>query len=143
LSSPGVVWFNEQLDDAILCQIEDKLHKADLLLIVGTSSAVYPAAGFAPEVAARCDDAALGGCVYRLCTASHGIEPMYVTLAKSIHGCIHMHVLRRGVPVVEINLESTGNSDVCALAIHGHRAGELLPILLGVEDEPSVVAAGQ
>jgi hypothetical protein len=41
---------------------------------------------------------------------------------------------------VEVNLEATGNSGVCSLSIQG-RAGQLLPELLGVEDDPAVVAA--
>lgn len=46
----------------------------------------------------------------------------------------------RGVPVVEVNLESTGNSGVCSLSIQG-KAGQLLPQLFGVQDDPKVVAA--
>jgi hypothetical protein len=44
------------------------------------------------------------------------------------------------VPVVELNLEATGNSSVCALSIQG-RAAQLLPELLGVADDPAVMAA--
>jgi NAD-dependent SIR2 family protein deacetylase len=46
----------------------------------------------------------------------------------------------RGVPVVEINLEPTDNSRVCSMSIQG-KAGQLLPQLLGVEDDPAVAAA--
>ncbi|WIA29215.1 hypothetical protein OEZ86_011726 [Tetradesmus obliquus] len=53
LLRPGVVWFNENLDDAVIDRIEDELDEADLLLIIGTSSVVYPAAGYAPQVAQR------------------------------------------------------------------------------------------
>eukprot|EP00879_Flechtneria_rotunda_P026410 GHRR01028159.1.p1 GENE.GHRR01028159.1~~GHRR01028159.1.p1 ORF type:complete len:138 (+),score=51.25 GHRR01028159.1:227-640(+) len=49
-------------------------------------------------------------------------------------------VAGRGVPVVEINLELTGNSSVCTLTIQG-KTGRLLPQLLGVTDEPDVAAA--
>jgi hypothetical protein len=49
-------------------------------------------------------------------------------------------VAARGVPVVEVNLEPTGNSRVCALTFKG-RAGLLLPRLLGVQDEGPVRAA--
>lgn len=46
----------------------------------------------------------------------------------------------RGCPVVEINLEPTGNSSVCTLSIQG-KAGELLPQLFSVQDDPQVAAA--
>jgi hypothetical protein len=46
----------------------------------------------------------------------------------------------RGVPVVELNLESTGNSDACSLSIQG-KAGQLLPQLFDVQDDPQVAAA--
>ncbi|KAF8072976.1 sirt5 [Scenedesmus sp. PABB004] len=98
LLRPGVVWFEEPLDDRVLDAVEEALDGADLLLVVGTSSVVWPAAGFAPQVAAR------------------------------------------GVPVVEVNLEPTNNSAACTHSLQG-RAGELLPGLLGVADEPDVAAA--
>jgi NAD-dependent deacetylase sirtuin 5 len=41
------------LDDVVLDRIDDVLDNTDLLLIVGTSSVVYPAAGYAPQVAQR------------------------------------------------------------------------------------------
>lgn len=53
LLRPGVVWFNEKLDDQVLDSIEQVLDEADLLLLIGTSSVVYPAAGYAPQVARR------------------------------------------------------------------------------------------
>lgn len=46
----------------------------------------------------------------------------------------------RGVPVVEVNLEATGNSAACRLSIQG-KAGLLLPELLNVADDPQVAAA--
>jgi hypothetical protein len=42
--------------------------------------------------------------------------------------------------VVEVNLQPTGNSAVCSLSIQG-KAGELLPQLFGVQDDPQVAAA--
>ncbi|KAH9942671.1 DHS-like NAD/FAD-binding domain-containing protein [Amylocystis lapponica] len=48
LARPGVVWFDEKplrLDD-----INSIVYKADLCLVVGTSSTVYPAAGYAYRV---------------------------------------------------------------------------------------------
>uniref|UniRef100_A0A672YYR6 NAD-dependent protein deacylase sirtuin-5, mitochondrial n=1 Tax=Sphaeramia orbicularis TaxID=375764 RepID=A0A672YYR6_9TELE len=53
LLRPAVVWFGETLDSDILTQVETVLDSCDLCLIVGTSSVVYPAAMFAPQVAER------------------------------------------------------------------------------------------
>ena len=53
LLRPAVVWFGEQLNPEVLRQTDEELNKCDLCLVVGTSSVVYPAAMFAPEVARR------------------------------------------------------------------------------------------
>ncbi|XP_060890206.1 NAD-dependent protein deacylase sirtuin-5, mitochondrial [Labrus mixtus] len=53
LLRPAVVWFGETLDSDTLTQAEQVLESCDLCLVVGTSSVVYPAAMFAPQVAAR------------------------------------------------------------------------------------------
>ncbi|CAL8090333.1 unnamed protein product [Orchesella dallaii] len=53
LLRPGVVWFGETLRAEVLEQAGEELEKCDLCLVVGTSSIVYPAAMFAPQVAAR------------------------------------------------------------------------------------------
>ncbi|XP_041647985.1 NAD-dependent protein deacylase sirtuin-5, mitochondrial [Cheilinus undulatus] len=53
LLRPAVVWFGESLDSDILTRAEQVLDSCDLCLVVGTSSIVYPAAMFAPQVAAR------------------------------------------------------------------------------------------
>ncbi|CAJ1061214.1 NAD-dependent protein deacylase sirtuin-5A%2C mitochondrial-like [Xyrichtys novacula] len=53
LLRPAVVWFGEALDSDILTRAEQVLDSCDLCLVVGTSSVVYPAAMFAPHVAAR------------------------------------------------------------------------------------------
>ncbi|XP_016122504.1 NAD-dependent protein deacylase sirtuin-5, mitochondrial isoform X1 [Sinocyclocheilus grahami] len=53
LLRPHVVWFGETLDSDILTAVEQELEKCDLCLVVGTSSVVYPAAMFAPQVAGR------------------------------------------------------------------------------------------
>ncbi len=42
---PGVVWFGEGLDDTTVALASDAISRCDLLLIVGTSGVVYPAAG--------------------------------------------------------------------------------------------------
>lgn len=53
LLRPHVVWFGENLDPAILEEVDRELAICDLCLVVGTSSVVYPAAMFAPQVSAR------------------------------------------------------------------------------------------
>nr|KAF6383645.1 sirtuin 5 [Pipistrellus kuhlii] len=53
LLRPYVVWFGENLDPAILEEVDRELALCDLCLVVGTSSVVYPAAMFAPQVSAR------------------------------------------------------------------------------------------
>lgn len=53
LTRPHVVWFGEGLDTKVLMDAHDELEKCDLCLVVGTSSVVYPAAMFAPQVAMR------------------------------------------------------------------------------------------
>jgi NAD-dependent deacetylase len=49
---PDVVWFGEMLDAAHLQAAYDALASCDVLLVVGTSGLVYPAAGFAAEAKA-------------------------------------------------------------------------------------------
>ena len=49
---PGVVWFGENLDPAIVHEVSRQIRACDLLLVVGTSSLVFPAADLvklAPE----------------------------------------------------------------------------------------------
>lgn len=43
---PDVVWFGELLDPEILSEAEDATKNADVFFSIGTSSVVYPAAGF-------------------------------------------------------------------------------------------------
>lgn len=49
---PSVVWFGEMLPPQAIAAAEDAVHGCDVFLSVGTSSVVYPAAGFV-QVAAR------------------------------------------------------------------------------------------
>ena len=53
LLRPHVTWFGEPLDPSVLDATQHELEQCDLCLIIGTSSVVYPAAAFAPAVAAR------------------------------------------------------------------------------------------
>ena len=43
---PDIVWFGEMLPDAAVARAAAVMRAADLLLIIGTSGIVYPAAGF-------------------------------------------------------------------------------------------------
>ncbi|GAB1315838.1 DHS-like NAD/FAD-binding domain-containing protein [Madurella fahalii] len=51
LQRPGVVWFGEGLDRGMLRAVHDWIRGGvvDMVLVVGTSSVVYPAAGFAEQ----------------------------------------------------------------------------------------------
>jgi NAD-dependent deacetylase len=42
---PDVVWFGEALDPAVLARAEEAASACDVMLVVGTSGLVYPAAG--------------------------------------------------------------------------------------------------
>jgi len=50
---PSVVWFGEPLPDAVMQRAIEEASNADVLLVVGTSAAVYPAAGLIPIAAER------------------------------------------------------------------------------------------
>ncbi len=45
LLRPGVIWFGEELPAGVWDRAEKAARKADLLLVIGTSAMVYPAAG--------------------------------------------------------------------------------------------------
>jgi NAD-dependent deacetylase len=49
LVRPGVVWFGEPLDPAVLDRARAAAAACDVFLTVGTSAVVYPAAGLIPE----------------------------------------------------------------------------------------------
>ncbi|MDD2177473.1 NAD-dependent deacylase [Acidovorax sp. D2M1] len=49
LVRPGVVWFGESLPPATLGAAEQAVARCDLMLVVGTAGAVYPAAGLAHQ----------------------------------------------------------------------------------------------
>jgi NAD-dependent deacetylase len=44
---PGVVWFGEMLPAGALAEVENAAQDCELMLVIGTSGAVYPAAGLA------------------------------------------------------------------------------------------------
>lgn len=49
---PGVVWFGEALDPAVVADAERLTEAADVLIVIGTSAVVYPAAAL-PDRARR------------------------------------------------------------------------------------------
>lgn len=51
LQRPGVVWFGEGLDENMLVEVDRWIAAAevDLVLVIGTSSVVWPAAGYAEQ----------------------------------------------------------------------------------------------
>ena len=49
LARPGVVWFGESLDPAVLERATEAAARCDVFLAVGTSAVVYPAAGLVPH----------------------------------------------------------------------------------------------
>lgn len=53
LLRPHIVWFGEPLDGKDLTRSHEALKSCEVLLIVGTSGVVYPAASFAPVAKAR------------------------------------------------------------------------------------------
>ncbi len=48
MARPGVVWFGENLPTKIWNAAEEAVESCDILLVVGTSALVYPAAGLVP-----------------------------------------------------------------------------------------------
>ena len=87
LLRPHIVWFGESLWEEDLRHCDEALRTCNLLLVIGTSGVVYPAAGFA-------------------------------SVAKGV-----------GALVIEINLDSTPQSDLVDLSLQG-RAKDLVPLLL-------------
>lgn len=87
LLRPHIVWFGESLAPEDINRIYAALEGCEVLLIVGTSGLVYPAASFAP-------------------------------IAKSA-----------GAFVVEVNLDSTPNSNLVDISLQG-RAKDLVPLLI-------------
>ena len=56
LLRPGVVWFGEELPANVISEIDDFIkesRKIDLILVIGTSAKVYPAAGYIHKARAK------------------------------------------------------------------------------------------
>jgi NAD-dependent deacetylase len=77
LQRPGVVWFGEGLPPAVWDNAEKAARNADLLLVVGTSAVVYPAASLVP-IAARA-----GATVVEI---NPGETPLSAAVAHSLRG---------------------------------------------------------
>ncbi len=74
LARPDVVWFGEALDPAVLVTAIAAL-SCDLFLVVGTSSVVYPAAGFLEEARRR---GALGVEINQAATAASAVADVVI-----------------------------------------------------------------
>jgi NAD-dependent deacetylase len=48
LARPGVVWFGEPLPEGMMKEAEHAVSSAEVVLVIGTSAVVYPAAGLIP-----------------------------------------------------------------------------------------------
>lgn len=77
MQRPGVVWFGEGLPQEVWDNAEKAARNADLLLVVGTSAVVYPAASLAP-LAARA-----GATVVEI---NPGETPLTAAVAYSLRG---------------------------------------------------------
>ena len=56
LLRPGVVWFGETLPEKTILAVDkwiNKPERIDLMLVIGTSASVYPAAGYVGEARAK------------------------------------------------------------------------------------------
>ncbi|GAB3187420.1 SIR2 family NAD-dependent protein deacylase [Nesterenkonia suensis] len=91
---PDVVWFGEALPGEAFDAATAAIRAADLVLVVGTSGIVQPAAS------------------------------------------LPLLALERGVPLIEINPEETGLTEVMDFAIRG-RSGDVLPRLLAAAGIPT------
>ena len=74
LLRPGVVWFGEALPFATLEAAQHAAHTCDLMLVVGTAGAVYPAAGLAHQArAAGARVVVVNPAPSELDSAAHGV----------------------------------------------------------------------
>jgi len=56
LLRPGVVWFGEMLPEKVISTVDDWIadsKKIDLIMVIGTSAKVYPAAGYVDRARAK------------------------------------------------------------------------------------------
>ena len=56
LLRPGVVWFGEMLPEKVISEIDkfiEESRKIDLILVIGTSAKVYPAASYIDQARAK------------------------------------------------------------------------------------------
>jgi NAD-dependent deacetylase len=72
LMRPGVVWFGESLEPAIVAAAARATEQCDLFITIGTSAVVYPAAGFIHE--ARANGATVAEINPDATEASHAVD---------------------------------------------------------------------
>src|SRR5262249_25097081 len=53
MARPGVVWFGEALPERVWAESVEAVESADLVLVIGTSAVVYPAASLIPLAKSR------------------------------------------------------------------------------------------
>jgi NAD-dependent deacetylase len=91
---PGVVWFGENLDAALMFKARKQIEECDLLLVVGTTGVVIPAAtlvALAPETAtvveinpAKADHSTRGHHHWQT-TSGHGLPLLVKFLQANAH----------------------------------------------------------
>jgi len=94
LLRPDVVWFGEMLPDGALERAAREIRRADLLLVIGTSGVVYPAAGL---------------------VSMHGglsieINPQTSGVSSACNIAITAPASEATPPIVDALLEAAGNS---------------------------------
>lgn len=81
LLRPDVVWFGETLPEGAFEEAEDAVRRADLLLVIGTSGVVYPAAGLVRlhrGLSIEINPQAGGGCALSIEAKAAAVTPAIV-----------------------------------------------------------------
>lgn len=147
LTIVAVCRFGENLDQGVLSRAQQAVDDADLFITVGTSSVVYPAAGFVSRVIPRPYSKLQSQCykLMRVCCLPGLVDWLLRTSRRELlHICVIVSCMRwsgprpcvlqvamRGIPCAEVNLETSGATGLCKYTFQG-RAGEILPGLLEV-----------
>lgn len=86
LLRPGVVWFGEALPPQVWEDAVEAVAAADLVLVVGTSGIVYPAAGLVgfqtQGISVEVNPAAAGGCTYSVPMPAGTAVPLLATAVE-------------------------------------------------------------
>ena len=114
LLRPGVVWFGEALPARTMNEIDafiEKADKIDLILVIGTSSKVYPAAGYVPIARDKGAKVAVIN-IDENDTGDGGLEPGD-WLFQGDAGAILPDILKEEIgPLPEKMAESTGAHEI-------------------------------